>query len=86
MQRHTRDIYRKNFYLPFNAFINIKIGQENAQENAPSHRSNLVQDFLQETLHSRFIKTHEWPPSSPDSNPLDYYFWNKMKEKLRKQT
>ena len=25
MQRHTSDIYRKNFYLPFNAFINIKI-------------------------------------------------------------
>ena len=26
MQRHTSDIYRKNFYLPFNLFINIKIG------------------------------------------------------------
>ena len=26
MQRHTSDIYRKNFYLPFNAFITIKIG------------------------------------------------------------
>ena len=33
------------------------------QDNAPSHRSNLVQDFLQETLNSGFIKTHEWPPS-----------------------
>ena len=46
------------------------------QDNAPSHRSNLVQDFLQETLNSRFIKTHECPLSSPDCNPLDYYFWN----------
>ena len=26
MQKHTSDMYRKNFYLPFNAFINIKIG------------------------------------------------------------
>ena len=52
------------------------------QDNAPSHRSNLVQDFLQETLNSRFIKTHEWPPSSPDCNPLNYYFWNKVKEKV----
>ena len=25
-QRHTSNIYRKNFYLPFNTFINIKIG------------------------------------------------------------
>ena len=29
------------------------------QDNAPSHRSNLVQDFLQETMNSSFIKTHE---------------------------
>ena len=26
MQGHTSDIYRKNFYLPFNVLINIKIG------------------------------------------------------------
>ena len=52
------------------------------QDNAPSHCSNLVQDFLQETLNSSFIKTHEWPPSLPDCNPLDYYFWNKVKEKV----
>ena len=26
MQKYTSDIHRKNFYLPFNAFINIKIG------------------------------------------------------------
>ena len=52
------------------------------QDNAPSHRSNLVQDFLQETLNSRFIKTHEWLPSSAEYNPLDYYFWNKVKEKV----
>ena len=29
------------------------------QDNTPSHRSNHVQDFLQEALNSRFIKTHE---------------------------
>ena len=52
------------------------------QDNASSHRSNLVQDFSQEILNSRFIKTHEWPPSSPDCNPLNYYFWNKVKEKV----
>ena len=52
------------------------------QGNAPSHRSNLVQDFLQETFNSRFIKTHEWSSSSPDFNPLDYYFWNKVNQKV----
>ena len=51
------------------------------QDNTSSHRQNPIQDFLQETLNSRFIKTHEWPPSSPDCNPLDYCFWNKVKWK-----
>ena len=44
---------------------------------------NLVQDFLQKTLNSLFIQTNEWPPLSPDCNPLDY-FWNKVKEKYMK--
>ena len=32
-------------------------------------------------MKSRFANT-EWPPSSPDCNLLDYYFWNKVKEKV----
>ena len=39
------------------------------QDNAPSHRSNLMQDFLQEALNSRFIKTHGYPPSPLDCSP-----------------
>ena len=54
------------------------------QVNAPSHRSNLGEDFLQELLNSHFIKTHKWPPSPNDSNRLDYYFLNKVKEKVYK--
>ena len=46
------------------------------QDSAPSHRSNLVQDFLEKTLKRRFVKCVEWPPSSPDVNPLDYFFWD----------
>ena len=52
------------------------------QDNASSLLSNLVQDFLQQTLHSRFSKPQEWPPSSPDCNPLDYYFWDRVQEKV----
>ena len=42
-----------------------------AQDSAPSHPSNLVQDYLQ-----------EWLSSSPDCSPLNYYFWNKVKGKV----
>ena len=41
--------------------------------------SNLVQDFLTEKIDKGFIKHNEWPPASPDCNPLDYYFWDKIK-------
>ena len=27
------------------------------------------------------IKCVEWPPSSPDMNPLDYFFWDLAKTK-----
>jgi len=44
------------------------------QDGATSHQSNLVQDFLEQTLKHCFVKRVEWPPSSPDTNPLDYFF------------
>ena len=52
------------------------------QDSAPSHHSNLLQDFLPETLNKRFIKHNEWPPTSPDCSPLDYHFWDKIKLKV----
>ena len=44
------------------------------QDSAPSHRANQVQNFLKQKLKSRFVKNTDWPPKSPDCNPLDYYF------------
>ena len=52
------------------------------QDGASSHTSNLVQNFLKEELKRRYVNAQEWPPTSPDSNPLDYFFWNKVKEKV----
>ena len=52
------------------------------QDSAPSHRATIVQDLLKEKLNKRFVKNTEWPPASPDCNPLDYHFWNKIKEKV----
>ena len=52
------------------------------QDNAPSHRANIVQDLLREKFGKRSIEHTEWPPSSPYCNPLDCNFWNKIKEKV----
>ena len=72
-------------------FVNNKVLKVNTkdtkdtrfiQDSAPSHRANLVQDFLSEKLNKRFVKYSEWPPTSPDCNPLDYYFWEKLQRKV----
>ena len=52
------------------------------QDSALSHRANLVQDFLSEKLNKRFVKYSEWPPTFPDCNPLDCYFWEKVQRKV----
>ena len=60
---------------PRNDFIFI-------QDSAPSHRFKPVQEFLKQKMKSRFVKNTEWPPASPDCNPLDYFFWNQVQEKV----
>ena len=52
------------------------------QDSAPSHCVNIIQNVLREQLKSRFASNTEWTPSSPDCNLLDYYFWNKVEEKV----
>ena len=52
------------------------------QDSASSHRSNLVQTFLKEKLKKRYVANTEWPPNSPDCNPLDYYLWNEVSSKV----
>ena len=52
------------------------------QDSAPSHSAKFVQNFLREESKSRFFANMEGPPSSPDCNPLDCYFRNRVKEKI----
>ena len=52
------------------------------QDSAPSNRANQVQNFLNQKLESRFVKNTDWPSKSPDCNPLDYYFWDRVQEKV----
>lgn len=50
------------------------------QDGAPAHAAKQTQDFLQRHCPS-FINKDEWPPNSPDLNPLDYYVWGAMLER-----
>lgn len=47
------------------------------QDGAPAHASRKAQDWIRER-NPAFIKKDEWPPNSPDLNPLDYHVWGAM--------
>ena len=49
------------------------------QDGAPAHTAKLAQDW-NATNCSEFITKDEWPPNSPDLNPLDYHVWGAMLE------
>src|SRR4051812_7316997 len=45
------------------------------QDGATSHTANRTQEWLRRKVPD-FISKEEWPPRSPDLNPLDYSIWS----------
>jgi transposase len=50
------------------------------QDSAPSHRARLTQQWCAAHLPA-FINSAQWPPYSPDLNPLDYAVWGILEAK-----
>lgn len=51
------------------------------QDSAPAHASKSTQAWCRANL-PHFISSDEWPPSSPDLNPLDYCVWGTLEPKV----
>lgn len=47
------------------------------QDGAPAHTAARVQEYLQQNCPD-FIAKDQWPPNSPDLNPLDFHVWGAM--------
>jgi len=64
-----RRLYPKNdfFYLP---------------DGALSQTSDVAQQHLRKEFGRRFVDKFSWSPSSPNCSPLDYYFWNAVKQEV----
>ena len=55
------------------------------QDGAPAHTSRVAMDWLKCRFGDKLISNKSdftWPPGSPDLNPLDFYFWGDMKQKI----
>ena len=53
------------------------------QDGAPAHTSHLAQTWLQQQCRDLIGKA-EWPPNSPDLNPLDFCVWGIMLERYER--
>ena len=54
------------------------------QDSAPKHRAITVQEWCSKNFPD-FITWKEWPPSSPDLNPMDFSIWNILQERACKK-
>ncbi|KAJ8910687.1 hypothetical protein NQ315_015395 [Exocentrus adspersus] len=55
------------------------------QDGAGPHNAALVTQYLNNRFPNNWIGTHgpvAWPPRSPCLNPLDYFFWGYLKNKV----
>lgn len=68
--------------LPLEAIRNINYFQ---QDGAGPHNARVVREFLDRRFPNAWIGTHgpvRWPPRSPCLNPLDYFLWGFVKNKI----
>lgn len=55
------------------------------QDGCPAHYARLVREFLNREYPGRWIGRSgaiSWPARSPDLNPLDFFYWGALKEKV----
>ena len=55
------------------------------QDSVSAHRATNTQTFCEENFPS-FIKWEEWPPSSPDLNPMDFCIWSVLESMACKES
>ena len=51
------------------------------QDSAPAHAARITQEWLRNNV-PEFISSTEWPPYSPDLNPMDFSVWEILESKV----
>ena len=52
------------------------------QDGASCHTSRAAQKWCKSNFY-KFLEKRNWPPNSPDLNPLDYFFWNEVVSNMK---
>ena len=55
------------------------------QDGARSHTATETVEYLQSQQHLDLIAPNEWPPNSPDLNPVDFCIWGKLKTNVYRE-
>lgn len=83
----------KNEFVPYLRSRNLINNSFFMQDGAPAHTATPVLKYLNEIFRDRVISTKypqkynvgfEWPPYSPDLNPLDFSIWGVLKLKVNR--
>lgn len=82
-EKVTTDVYYR--VLRFNVLPWIKANYPQGnyvwqQDGAPAHTSARIQDFCKTNM-AMFWSKEIWPPSSPDLNPCDFFWWGAIESK-----
>ena len=52
------------------------------QDGARAHTAKLTLEKLGKQKHLKLLQPHEWPPNSPDLNPVDFGVWGLLEQNV----
>ncbi|GBN02808.1 hypothetical protein AVEN_1707-1 [Araneus ventricosus] len=67
--------------LPLSDYQNVWF----QHDDAPPHKVSSVQQYIRDTFQQQVIRYGgcvEWPPRSPEVNPLDFFLWGYIKQRV----
>jgi len=69
--------------------LHLRVDMLFIHEGAPAHFSRIARQYLNDYFSGKWIGRNgpvEWPPRSPDLNPIDFYLWGHVKSEVHSKS